>query len=406
MSGLWLALLGGALAGPTLDVHVQAGAGNTDAQRGGSLGVAVGLPLTPRLAVEGLFQGGLSAELAPRLSLRPELRLRLTPPDPERGGLSLLAGYGVGLRPSPLPEGAFGLALDLPPGERVGVRVQGRYVLDGLSPSSFQLALGGVWTRAEAAPEPEPVVEAEPLPVLEVNPPEAMAWLPHPYCAWLPVSEVARLLPSLDPALQLQIVAQGYLPAQLTAGAPAQLTLESAPRQGSVIVVARPGDVLQVDGRPVVVGADGVAVVSAREGLVQVEVRGGGRRLEQELAIGTGLALWVRVPDPVAAEVRFALGSSAVVEAERARIAEIARLAEGWRFEVQGSASPEGDAASNLVLADERARAVAALLIDAGLPTDRVTFLPAVVAPQVAEGQDPAALRVATIRALPARGSP
>ncbi len=395
-----------ARAAPELEMHALLEAGNAETQRALGAGLTVGEALSPVLQLEGVLQGGVTAAGSPRLGLRPELRLQVPRPEPDRGGVSLVVGYGLGLRDGVYPEGAAGVAVELPRRRDLQARLQGRLLLDGVSPAGFQLTLGSVWLRPEPEPQPAPapVVLAEPT--LDVTPPEALIWLPHPICAWMPPAEAARALGSLDPGVEAQVVARGYLPAQVHLEPGGTVALQEAPRQGSLVIAARPGDRVLVDGRPLSLGGDGVAVLNAREGLIRVSATGGGRQVTREAVVSNGLALWVRLPDPAPVVLRFEVGSSRVSAEDRARLQELGRMAGDWGFEVQGSASPEGDQADNLRLADERARAGAALLVAAGVPGARVRVLPALVAPALREGEDPTQHRVATVRAVPAGERP
>lgn len=417
---IWLSMR--ASAAPTLDLHALGEAGDEAALRGAGLGVAVGFqpwawPASGPLSIEGLAEASVHGSGASHLSFRPELRLPVSPLDADRARLSLVAGYGLGLRPQPFPEGALGLALDIPGPGRVGVRIQGRYLLDGLHPTGFALNVGALWSRpgeggsqngieAASSEAGSPLDASASEGALSVDPPDAKIWIPHPYCDWMSPDEVRGALSTLPPDVRLRVVAAGRLPRDLAADLTEPVVLEEAPRQGSLIVAARPGDQVLIDGRPIAVGSDGVTIISAPEGVIRVSVRGGGRLEEREAAVGTGLALWLRVPDPRPTRVQFDLSSSVVREAERAQIARIADLSEGWRFEVQGSASPEGDLGANFQLADARSRAVAGLLIRSGVPAERVTVLGAVVGQLDDEITDPALLRYATIRAIPAEVAP
>lgn len=353
------------------------------------LGGTAGLELSPRVRAELLAQGTYGADRSLHGSVRPELRITPRPhPDVD---LALTAGYGLGLGPV-RPQGALGLSL-----ERGPLRLDARWLVDGVTPEQAQLAVGWTWGRAPE-PEPEPVVEVVPepvvAPVLDVAPADAVVWVPHPWCRWMTVGEASLLLGELPPDLRLQILAGGYLPGEATAGGDLSIALREAPEQASLVVSAQPGDVVQF-GDAVVPTADGSVVATVPLHDLVVTVVGGGRTEVHELSPANGYALWVRTQDAQPLTVRFPVNSSTLQPEQRAEIVAIAEAAGGWSFQVQGGASPEGDPERNRKLADARGRAVADALIEAGLDPARVEYLP-VVAPTESD-QAFEQLRFATI---------
>jgi outer membrane protein OmpA-like peptidoglycan-associated protein len=81
-----------------------------------------------------------------------------------------------------------------------------------------------------------------------------------------------------------------------------------------------------------------------------------------------------------------------------APLAPLVAAAGGWRFTLQGSASPEGDLSANAALAAARCGAVARALVAAGLPADALIE----VAPAVAgAGLSPEDARACVILPTP-----
>ena len=115
-----------------------------------------------------------------------------------------------------------------------------------------------------------------------------------------------------------------------------------------------------------------------------------------------GYVTWVRASRPRALIVNFDQGDSALGSADLRDVALLAQQAGGWRFQVQGSASPEGDRDYNIRLAQQRAEVVRGALISAGLPADTVVL----AAPLVQLYGDPAALRNVVVTPLSPEGTP
>lgn len=368
--------------------------------------------VTPWLAVDGHVQVVAGAE-GVQVSFFPEVRLRVTGGDPARGALALAAGFGARFPSDVLARGTIGAVADIPVSERVFVRPQVRYLFSDLAtPGAGQFGVGLVWRGrpvVEAAPviaevAPAPVAAPPPAPTgVQVDPPGALVWLPHPVCQWVPAAEVGALMAQLLPEDRIRFVAAGYLPQETVVGGLGAIALKEAPAQGSVLVVAEPGDVVSLGGQEIRTGADGVAVISVPEGVVSGVVTGGGRVAPFETAVGNGFAVWVRAPSARPLRIDFARGETALGPDDLERLGAAARSAGGWMYIVQGSASPDGNAALNGKLADERAAAVAQALYAAGMARNRVVVRPAVVA---GADVDPAAARFALVMPVPLGGGP
>ena len=366
------------------------------------LGGTAGVQLAPRSRIELLAQGAYGADGGFHGALRPELRVTpILHPDVDLG---LTGGYGVGFG-EVRPLGSLGLSAE------VGrVRLDARWLVDGVTPEQAQLAVGWQWgpRSDEPAPivEPEPIVAPEPAlepvveaPILEVAPDDALVWIPHPWCRWMTVDEASEILADLPEELRLHILAGGYVPESALVGGDLSLVLQEAPEQASLVVAAHPGDVVAV-GPAVVTPEDGVLVTTVPLQELTVTVTGGGRQEVHDLSPANGYALWLRTQEPGPLRVQFPVNQSTLQTAQARQIADIAERAGDWSFQVQGGASPEGDPQRNLELANARGEAVAAALVEAGLDPSRVEYLPA-QAPTESD-EDYEWLRFATITPIPA----
>ncbi len=397
----WILALGWAQAAE-LELHAYGALGDAPVRSAG-LGVAIAQPLKPRLSVEGLVQGGFDAADGPILDARPELRWTPIGHD-QPVHASLIAGYGLHLGGPAMPAGVLGVGLDLPH----GLRLQGRYQLLGAEVHSLQLSFGWVRRAEPDAPEPEPIpVVVEPEPPVEeppfelsVSPEGSQVWLPHPVCRWLDVEAARPLIEQLPPGTALLFRAPGHLPQGSTSQSPVVVDLEPAPAQGSLLVIAQPGDLVTVGEDRVQPDRDGVVVLNVAEGVTRVQVVGGGRSsVFEAVSVVEGQAGWLRASEPGPLHVTFPVNSARLGPQGRQAITDIALHAGDWSFSVSGSFSPEGDLEDNRALAEARAGAAAAALIEAGVPADRVVQLPAPEA--VDEQEDWAQLRGAWVRPIP-----
>lgn len=375
----------------TAEAHLAAATGRSERPdlQGAGAGLALGLQPVPRLSLEGHAEAFSLGTPAWRVDLRPELRWWLTDPDHPKGSASVAAGVGAGRYDDYGGDAAWHPrvtvtgAVDLPVEPHLAVRVGAGPAFDGSGTVSLRLTAGALVGPRRDEP-PRPVVAAAPAP-------EDRVWIPHPVCRWVPRGEVATWAGELHPAVALRLAVDAGL-----------VEVAPPPAQGSLLLAARPGDRVTIGGVPSGLAEGGLALVTAPEGPVAVEVVGGGRRWSDTLAVGNGYASYVRVPDPPPMEVRFGRGSATVAPADAERVRAIAAAAGDWRFEVLGQHSPEGARVANERLALARARAVAEVLVAAGVPADRVTWT-------VAADEQPAgsaeALRRALVRAVPAGGS-
>jgi outer membrane protein OmpA-like peptidoglycan-associated protein len=356
------------------------------------LGGIASWTMSPRLMAELHTQAGVTALMGPRVDARPEARVRLTGLD-SKNAVVFIGGYGVSARPELGPSGALGFGLDLPTGARGVFRLDLRMVTDGLTPATAELSLGLV--RAPPAP-----VIAAPEPAPEASQP--LVWLPHPYCEWVPADELARHWSRLPPEHQVWAVAPGGVPQLLPPGQQEVTALELTPRpeQGGLVLVGIPGDKLMVGDVSLSVGADGVAVLITPEGVVEATVVGGGRR-EELVAAVSGHVVYLRAGRPEPVMVRFPKSSATLSGDDIERLHELARATEGWEYELQGSASPEGAADVNTRLAEERAAATRAVLEAAGVPPEKIRVLS--VDRGLASDAPAEDLRSCTVRAVPPR---
>lgn len=372
----------------TAEFHLAASTGRSERPdlQGVGVGVSLGLQPVARLSLEAHTEAFSLGTPAWRLDLRPELRWWLTDPDHPKGSASVAAGVGAGRFEDYLgntawhPRVTVTGAVDFPVEPHLAVRVGAGPAFDGSGTVSLRVTAGALFGPSREEP-PQQVVVAPPAP-------EPQVWIPHPVCRWVPRSEVATWARELHPAVALRLAVDAGLD-----------EVAPPPAQGSLLLAARPGDRVTIGGVPAGVAADGLALVTAPEGPLAVEVVGGGRRWSDTLAVGSGYAGYVRVPDPPTVEVRFGQGSATVAPADAERLRAIAAAAGDWRFEVVGQHSPEGSQVANERLARARAQAVANLLVAAGIPTDRVTWS---ISAAEAPAGSPEALRRALVRAMPA----
>lgn len=357
-------------AGTRGEVVVARGAdGATPA--GGAL-VEGELPVTDhaRVGAElGFHLGGGGSSTA---LILPEVGWYFNTPWRRGPAVAGVAALGVQLSDRPGPAAAAGVRLDLGLNDRWGLRVQSDVLFD-LTEGPVAVRLGVGPQRIFRKPEPPP-----PLPPVHVGfePADARAWIDHPGCGWHPVQELLIKPGDISPETSLVLHASGYLPARATLATLAETRMVRAPEQGGLVIVGWPGDRVRVDGHAITLNEEGVAVVHAAPGATEVTFEGGGRQDEQLAAVAEGYATWVRGSRPAPVRVDFAQGSAQVSSSDRRTAALLAQRAGGWAFQIQGSASPEGDRARNQELAAQRAQAVQQALIDAGLPAERLVLLP------------------------------
>jgi hypothetical protein len=358
------------------------------------LGGIASWTVSPRLMAELHTQAAVTSRLGPRVDARPEARVRLTGLD-SKNAVVFIGGYGVSARPDLEPSGALGFGLDLPTGTRGVLRLDMRMVTDGLTPATAELSLGLV--RSPALP----VVAAPPEPPSE--PTSSLVWLPHPYCEWIPADELARHWSRLPPDHQVWATVPGGSLQLLPPGQQEVTTLSLTPRpaQGGLVLVGIPGDTLMVGDARLNVGADGVAVLITPEGVVEATVIGGGRREELLASVVSGHVVYLRAGRPEPVMVRFPKSSAAISGDDIERLHKLARETEGWEYELQGSASPEGTADVNARLAAERAAATRAVLEAAGVPPEKIRVLS--VDRALASDAPAEDLRSCTVRAVPPR---
>jgi len=288
-----------------------------------------------------------------------------------------------------------GPAVLVPIARRFSVRTDLRYALD-LGGDQYTLINGTEisdiysdweWTLGlmfhpgpPKEPEPVPIVEPEPEPEgepedsLSVDPSDAMVWIPHPICQWVPADSSDAALAEAETALR--VTAPGYLPSEVKLNGPTSVALEPAPEQGSVVVIATPGDAVLLGEQVLSLGADGTAVINAPIGPLTLDVTGGGRAETRDLVVASGYGVWVRFSTPEDVELLFPMGVSALSPEGLDAVATLGELSGDSTFEIQGSYSPEGDQEANRALAEARARAAGQALIDAGVPEERVIYVP------------------------------
>ena len=388
------------------ELHVAGGVmtqqGETSGLGGGGIGFT--LPVVPRVAatVDLDVLVGPGGDGVP--SGEAGVGWYLVTPWDGRPAPWISAGMGMRGADDAAPFVDVGVALDLPLEERPGLRLRARaFTSAGGGPSGALLTFGPAWPIRKPAPAPVVVAQAPKARELTFNPPTAMVWLPHPQCTWVTPKEAMALSTVLPAQTPAEVVAPRYRPALTTLQALPTLELRPAPEQGGLLVVARPGDRVTVDGHPVPLSSQGVAVLNAPPGGVDVEVVGGGRTDTLRVGIADGHASWVRATTPDLHVVRFPVGGSSLDEASRADLQAMARAIGGWRFEVRGYASPEGDRDANLALARDRADAVMQALLQAGMPQSQVSIREIEV---LTAGSDYAAMRRVEIVPTPLGATP
>ncbi len=408
----WL-LLATAWAG-----HLEAGAriqvsvadADVSGPNSAGLGAWAGWNLTERLRAEGVLDlgaAGREGQWSGAWGVRGELRWYATSAWAGRGALSLTGGLGLLGRGGSHPVASAGAALDLAPRGAWSPRLSARYFVaadGGLALAGLQLGLGFAWGRpadpprvALAEPPPPPLPSPLPLPdapdallavtepvpdLLETRPRDTpvRVWIPHPFCEWVDEAEAEALLAQVEEVQQVRVESPGYLPAHVdldpTDDQPAAVELTPAPAQGSVLVVANRGDLVEASGFSIPASQDGLVVFNAPAGPVEVTVRGGGREVLLRGAVTNGYALWMRVDLPDEVRVLFDVGSSRLRPLARESIQALADQAGGYRFQLQGSYSPEGDYTFNQRLAHARAVAVTNALVEAGVPAEHIYSVP------------------------------
>ena len=347
-----------------------------------------------------------------------------------RGSDSLIAATGLSWLATPRTgfgvEGRLNAPLDSETRGIMGVPVQvmatvrhraanglhmafgaGTAVLPGAGAAPLRLVLGGGFGAPDKVPEmaiatempdpPSPVLEPEAVttaPRLLVSPADAEVWVPHPVCEWVPVSESEAWLAMLPADAQVSVSAPGFLAQTLTLDGDLEVALQPAPPQGGVVVIARPRDKVLIGAEVVQPAEDGVATATVPEGTHTVVVIGGGRRYEDEAALVSGYAVWVRAADPEPLTAYFTAGASTLSGDMRQAVSDMGVNAGDWTFEVQGSYSPEGSVQANETLAQRRAESVSALLQASGVESSHIRVLPA--APPTAD-DPPNLLRKVTL---------
>lgn len=361
---------------------------------------AGGAPVEGELAVTERVRAG--AELGFQVGggamalVMPEVGWYFNTPWRRGPAVAGVAALGMALSAQPAPVGAVGARLDLGLNETWGLRVQTDVLFDMTEgPVAVRLGVGPqrIFRPPEAPPPVAPVL-------IGFTPADARGWIEHPSCGWRPVQELLIKPGDLSPETSVVLHARGYLPARTTLAALPDTRMVRAPEQGALVLVGWPGDALRVDGHPIELDQDGVVVVQAAVGSTAVLFEGGGRADAQVAVVADGYATWVRSDRPEGARIEFEQASATVDAASRRALAIMAQRAGGWRFEVAGSASPEGERDYNLTLAGERAAAVRQALLDAGLPEAQVELKP----PVVMQYGDPRALRAVVITPVPPGG--
>ncbi|MEL6345791.1 MAG: OmpA family protein [Myxococcota bacterium] len=403
MSGLWLLFVVGAGAGlrsamagaPIGSLMVQ---GGLDQQEHGfGLGGAAGWAPTPNWALEAVVEGYLDSEVDVFGRGRGEARWLI---GQSRWRPSALFGVGVAVRDEIIPQLSAGLALDSPAQDAIRVRTQARVlVADATRPPAWIAEVGLTWGRAPApektapektAPMPTPASTSQDTPPAAAvlvdllaqldHPDEVLVWVPHPICEWRSAAEAAELLARLPAGQSVQINVDGYLPQTLSLTDTTPIQLTPAPRQGAVVISAGAGDRVRVvlaDGnQQVTLGPQGNGISTLPEGDVTVFIEGAGRTDRYDVSVFDGYGIWLQASAVRPEQIVFALGSSQLTAAARDRVSEIADQAGDWWFQLQGSSSPEGNAAANRRLAQARAASVRAALIAAGLPAERIVERP------------------------------
>ena len=389
-------LLQATLAAPpaNLNVHLKGDLdiNAADAYRSFGWGLRGGVQMVPRL----WFEGGFDLSFMPggrfRTALYPSLRLFLTKPDANWGGVSLRVGGGVDLefpqrqptvvQPVLLPA----LGLDLRLFDDLRMRFDAGYVTHFDDVGALQGQLGVVFRPRRKVPE---VVELPPEPFEE----SGLVWLGAPVCDWSDPEEARAFIAESegDPLEETNVPAPVTEGTDLLAGEGSDTTPEPPEEQsvpvGSLVVVGWAGDVGAVtvtsfdDDEPIEApierfADDGVVVLTVPEGVVDVSVVGGGRsaNLDSPVAISEGNATWVRFADPPDARILFDMGSSVISEEGKALIGSMASQSGNAYWSLLGSYSPEGSVESNIRLGTSRAEAVRELLVAGGVDASRVSI--------------------------------
>ncbi|MEN0060850.1 MAG: OmpA family protein [Myxococcota bacterium] len=353
-------LLASAVAAPPIDLALGGSAGLADRTQGPRSFYGVrGSFEWPRPIVAPGLTGLVGVDTSGRAvgSLSPTLRLGR--PQSSRPHLTAVLGAGASVGPDVALVLSPGFALDLPR-RQSGWRLQVAYrFVPTREDWWLELTVARLFRRRS---EPKPVWRAEPV------------------CDYVDPNA-----PSAD-----------LLRNRSGATFPNQPTM---PQAGVLVVAAYPGDAVSVDGTTVEADANGIAV-HKRSGAVRVAILGGGRRIRRDLLVSEDHGLWWSVPPPEPREIGFAQGSAALSSEARTSLTDVARDAGGWRFEIRGGFSPEGDDNANRQLAEARANAVRNHLIESGLDPERLDTVeaPLDLRDAPAEGQ-----RIALVRPLPPR---
>jgi hypothetical protein len=395
---LGLALLLPAQAGPAADVHWY-GTMGSDLQ---AMGIGAGAAWTSERVWGELSVdfGGVSPD---GFEVHARSAVRLFVIDQEAPwALSVRAGPGVRFFEGMTGYGFAGLAVDTFRSGDLRVRVGADALVDPFGAPGFRLTVGLVLRpdTSDGHARPEPAAEPEVLrPELL---PEAMVWMPHPVCQWVPLTMLDPWTDRLEPGAEVRVQAPGFLPSSVPAEALDDLELAPAPPLGGLVVVAQPGDRIQIGEEVWIAPQDGVVTTNVPTGFVEVLVEGYGRSSVLEAAAADGYATWVRAPEGTM-RILFEVGSSTLDEQALAAVRQLVENAGEAAFELTGSHSPEGGLEQNERLAADRAFTVAAAMVAAGLPQERVRVLPA--APPEPD-LPPTLQRAVVVRPLPTGDSP
>ncbi len=301
--------------------------------------------------------------------------------DPERPVVSLWLRGGVGSENELAPVLHGGVAIDLEEGATIRPRVAAGYArLLGEDGGRFTLQVGASFGRrprpepAPAAPEPPP--PPPPRPQVTGREP-GMLWVPEPVCAWLPTEEANARIAELGLVIDTpSVVSTRLLRAPEAPLEPVLLPeIDRGPRPPRVVVAASPRDRVEVEGRAVPV-EEGIALADVPEGPARVVVTGGGRSVDVEVFAVADNAVWLPVEPPVPRRIPFRSGRASLARDALERVERLAALRGGWRYQVRGSYSQEGDLDVNRRLAQRRAEAVRRALVEAGVPADAVELVP------------------------------
>ncbi len=379
---------------PLVGLHVYGlGDGqNAEAAAGLGGGLEVGFraagPLWLELNIEAGWDRALDAT-APldrwRLGLAPGLRLFLTPRSKYKVAPSLAVRGGTDLGPDRvdvLVGGDVALDIFVDEAKHWAVRLEAGALTRNLPLVAGRGGIAVVWSPPKKAPPPPQTPDG--------------VWWPYPHCAWIDGDEAHAWLEDRDRA-------RGLSAAGATGSAVVQDGEGEQEGQGSLFVAGFPGDLVTIDDATSRTAPDGVAAWVAKDGVVNLVVTGGGRRVERSATLAQGYATWVRVPPPKPVVIGFDLGSAVVRPEVRDQLLLMAQTTGAWRWELHGSYSPEGADEKNAALADERARAVAAVLVAAGLPIDAVVVGPG---EPPADGVRPEQQRVVRCLPIPPEASP